>query len=113
MHVTRYLSANLNIRREIKKIIFLNLFKIFLSQKDEQKWTLYKKTTYFVWNNVIYGIEEYFSDKSQENKILTMLRFNLEDSTNASGQVITPPFIKFKEDVTGQEQYHSYKMAEK
>lgn len=74
-HTVRYLSKSINERREQKRKIMKPVYRLFYSQKNQKKKSLYKQITTFNYSNNNFVIEEFFDGNDYQNKTHCIMRF--------------------------------------
>jgi hypothetical protein len=110
-HNTRFLSKNIANRRENRRKITKEVYRLFMNQKESHKKTLYKRITAFNYYNQNFLIEEHFKDAELLERHWAVLRF---DKPEADQGVKTklPKFLEIGEDVSTNKKYYSWCVAD-
>ena len=101
-HTVRHLNDDPLKRREEKSRLSKDAYRIFLEQKDKNRFTVQKRVSVFVWNNAPFVVDELYDGKT--GNVQTFLRFD----QYIDGEICTPEFIETGEDISDNEQFHVF-----
>lgn len=105
-YIKRRITERYSERMELKRKVDVNLFDVLLKQKDPEMNQLKKKITVFVWENRNFIVE---SHEFEDGRNLDIFRYY---SHGAEDQVTLPDFVDIGLDISEDDYYNSYNMAQ-
>jgi len=94
-YIERHLSDKHEERMELKRTISQRMYQMELKRKDVVTKTLFKRFFTFIFDNIIFMVEQYELDGEE----VSVLRVNT-DTYDLKQMVLIPPFIKCSKDIS-------------
>jgi nicotinamide riboside kinase len=104
-YTKRRVSEKESERLELKRRVDGNLFKEYMTHKDENRNTVNKDLTMFIWKNRSYMVEAF---KMQDGAEVNVLRFSHHQDGE---EVEIPDFIEVGDDISENPTYFSFNMS--
>lgn len=102
VHTTKRISGNEQL--ETERQINANLYESMLQQADPYRQTIHKHRKSFIWKGQYFELDSFSAPVS--NLMILETKGIAEHE-----EVNFPPFVKVKEDITGNTQYYNYNLA--